>query len=234
MKVAGLGREQKKSFAWSFSKLKSYETCPYKHYRIEVLPKGHKDKIVEPLGEALTWGNSVHEALAGACIGGQLPETMKVYQSWVDRVLAGPGQLFVEQKYAITRDFAPTAYFAPDVWYRGIGDVVRVDGPVALVLDWKTGKVLVDSVQLMLMAQCIFSHYPDVKVVRSEFVWLKDDCTTPEVFTRQEVAEQWTYLLDRVKQLEIANATQVYPKTPNGLCKSWCPVTDCEFNGRKK
>lgn len=232
-KVEGLGKPSQKQYAWSYSKLKNFETCAYRHYRIDVLPKNDPQKVVEPPGEALTWGNSVHEALAKACIGAPLPETMKQFQPWVDRIKEGPGQLFVEQKYAITRDFQPTTYFANDVWYRGIGDIVRVDGPAALVVDWKTGKVLDDSVQLMLMAQCIFSHFPEVVKVRSEFIWLKDDCTSPEVFTRQEVAEQWTYLLDRVKQLEIAHLTQTYPKMPNGLCRSWCPVTDCEHNGRK-
>lgn len=216
-----------KEWAWSYSKLKNYDTCPKRHYEIDVL------KNFQDGGESLAWGNEVHDRMAKACTGAEaLPDTMKEYQRWVDLVKDGPGQLFVEQKYAITRDFKPTAYFSRDVWYRGIGDVVRIAGPVALVLDWKTGKVLEDSVQLMLMAQCLFSHYPQLRRVRSEFIWLKEDCSTPEVFTREEVAQAWASLLPRVAALETASKTLTFPPKPSGLCKKFCPVNSCPFFGK--
>lgn len=231
MKVAGIAPPPKE-WAWSYSKLKNFEVCPKRHYEVD-LCKNFNDNIDPVTGKpnpALEEGNQTHDALAKACSGAQpLPEKYKRYQIWVDRVLAGPGQLLVEQKYAITRDFRPTTYFARDTWFRGIGDVVRIDGPVALVIDWKTGKVLEDSVQLMLMAQCLFSHYPQLKRVRSEFVWLKDECTTPEVFTRQEIAEQWVALLPRVNGLERAAKELTYPPKPGGLCKKYCPVQSCPF-----
>lgn len=221
-----------KEWAWSYSKLKNYETCPKRHYEID-LAKHYKDSDEDDPNSALAWGNRVHDAMAKACLGkAPLPEEMAMYQGWVDKVRAGPGKLLVEQKYAITRKFQPRSYFADDVWYRGIGDVVRIDGPVALVLDWKTGKILEDSVQLMLMAQCIFSHFPEVKRVRSEFVWLKEDCTTPEVFTRRGVGDEWIGLLPRVASMESAAKTQTYQPTPGRLCKKWCPVVSCPYHGK--
>lgn len=230
MKVAGIAAPPKE-WAWSYSKLKNYDVCPKRHYEVDVL-KNYSDN--DGAGQAkLAEGNDAHDCLAKACRDAlPLPERFKHYQIWVDRVRAGPGQLLVEQKYAITRDFRPTTYFARDVWYRGIGDVVRIDGPVALVLDWKTGKILEDSVQLMLMAQCLFSHYPQLKRVRSEFVWLKDECTSPEVFDRQEVANAWIDLLPRVATLEQASKTMTFPPKPGGLCKKYCPVVSCPFHGK--
>jgi hypothetical protein len=196
------------------------------------LQGNYKEDDSDP-NSPLAWGNRVHKALSDALTGvAPLPPEMADYQQWVDRVLRGAGKLLVEQKFAITRKFQKTAYFAKDVWYRGVGDVVRVDGDLALVLDWKTGKVLEDSVQLMLMAQCLFSHYPELKYVRSEFVWLKDDCTSPELFSRQEVADQWVGLLDRVNHMEKAAQTQTYPPKPGRLCKRYCPVTSCPFHGK--
>lgn len=226
-KLAG-HQARPKEWSWSYSKLKNYETCPKRHYEIDLLKS-----VKEEESESLMWGNSVHSSMAKACTGAEpLPATMKDYQRWVDLVREGPGQLLVEQKYAITRQFGPTTFFGRDAWYRGIGDVVRIHGPVALVLDWKTGKVLEDSVQLMLMAQCIFSHYPSVQRVRSEFIWLKEDCSTPEVFTRQELAVAWRDLLPRVGALETAGKTLTYPPKPSGLCKKYCPVTSCPFFGK--
>lgn len=217
-----------KEWSWSYSKLKNFIVCPKRMYEVDIL-KSFSDGG----GEALLWGNEVHEALKVALKNNTpLPATMKQYQYWVDRVRRGAGQLLVEQKYAITRDFRPTTYFANDVWYRGIGDVVRLNGVVALVLDWKTGKILEDSVQLMLMAQCLFSHFPEITHVRSSFVWLKDDCETPELLTRQEVADQWRDLLPKVLEMETAAKTLTYPPKPGHLCKNWCPVTSCPFHGK--
>lgn len=240
MKIEGIANTAKagKEWAWSYSKLKNYEVCPRKHYEVDLAKTFAETQDDDP-DSALNYGNRVHKALAEALKGTPLPIEFTHFQKWVDRVLAGPGQLFVEQQYAITRDFAPTKWFANDVWVRMIGDVVRIDEPftdrhgkryrLALVLDWKTGKILEDSVQLMLMAQALFSHFPDLTHVRSEFVWLKDDCTTPELFTREEVAQAWTGLLERVFSLENAHKTQNYPPKPGRLCKKYCPVASCPY-----
>lgn len=226
MKVAGIAPPPKE-WSWSYSKLKNYITCPKRHYEIDVL-KNYLDSST-----ALTEGNEVHKALADACSGkATLPTPHARFQQWVDRVRAGPGELLVEQKYAITRDFKPTTYFARDAWYRGIADVVRLDRDVALALDWKTGKVLDDPVQLMLMASCLFVHYPKLKRVRAEYIWLKDECTSPEVFDRAEVAREFAKLLPRIDELEKASKQLNYPPKPNGLCTKWCKVTSCPFHGK--
>lgn len=229
MKIEGhpQARTKGKDWSWSYSKLKNFEVCPKRMYEMDIA-KNYKEPE-DPDGP-LARGNRVHDALAAALAKNvPLSPEMAQYQSWVDRVRKGPGILMVEQKFAITRAFAKTAYFAADVWYRGIGDVVRIDSDIALVLDWKTGKILEDSVQLMLMAQCLFSHYPALKYVRSEFVWLKDDCTTPELFSRQEVADQWVGLLDRVNGMEQAAQQMNYPPKPGRLCRSYCAVQSCPF-----
>lgn len=241
MKIAGLEAPppRVKEWSWSYSKLKNFEVCPRKHYEVDLAKTAAETQSDDP-DSALAWGDRVHKAFAATLKGtALLPPEMEMYRHWIDRVLAGPGTLLVEQKYAITRQFQKAPYFAPNVWVRMIGDVVRIDNPftdrhgkhyqLALAMDWKTGKILEDSVQLMLMAQALFSHYPSLTHVRSEYVWLKDDCTTPEVFTREEVASQWLGLLDRVESLETAHKTQNYPPKPGYLCKKYCPVASCPY-----
>lgn len=219
-----------KPFTWSFSKLKNFETCPLRHLEVDI-NKNFSDEG----GEALVWGNEVHDAFH-KCLrdGVPLPEAMALYQKWIDRVRAGTGDLLVEQKYAITKDFQPTSYFAPNVWYRGIADVVRINDVVALAVDWKTGAIKVDSVQLMLMAQCLFSHFPALKVIQTKYVWLADDCETTETYTRNDVAGGWVGLLERVAELEHAWKSGDYPAKKSGLCYKYCPVLTCEHNGRNK
>jgi len=217
-----------KPFAWSFSRLKNFETCPLKYQQVDLVKAFKEAKSAE-----LDWGDVVHKTLAGVLLKQlTLPEEMKNYQKWIDKVNQLPGDLYVEQKYAINRQFKPTQYFADDVWFRGIGDVVKVAGTRGAILDWKTGQIKADSVQLMLMAQCLFSHFPQLSHVYTAFIWLKEDCNTAELFTRQDLADSWLGLYERVDALETATKTNNFPPKPSGLCRKHCPVTTCQYHGK--
>ena len=224
---------KKKSFSWSYSKIKNYETCPKKSWHLD-----HAKDIKEEESESLQYGNAVHKALASALSGqGALPGPFKHLQKWVDRVNGGfEGKVVVEQQMAIRQDFGPTTWFGHDAWYRGIADVIKSIGPdpdnqVALVIDWKTGKILDDGVQLALMAACVFAHHPQIKKIRTEFVWLKEDATTRADFTRDDLPQVWASVLPRVQMLETAIKTMNFPPKPGGLCRRYCPVTSCPHNG---
>lgn len=216
------------SFAWSFSKLKNFETCPKKHYEIDIA-KHYADST-----EQLEWGNKVHGALARAVTGkAPLPKEMKDYQKWVNSLRRWKGEMLVEQKFALAKDFTPCEWFGPRVWLRVIGDVVGIAPPNALILDWKTGKPLVDSKQLMLLAQCVFAFHPDVNFVDSGFVWLQHDAQSIEHYERDTIRNEWIGLLPRVDRLQKAAETMDYPPTPNKLCARYCPVTACPFHGKR-
>jgi hypothetical protein len=219
-----------KPFSWSFSKYNSYETCPLRHYEVDIC-KNWSDGD----SEVLKWGTAVHEAIAN-CLQGKadLPKEMEAYQKWVDRVITGPGELHVEQKYALDRSFSPCSWFSPTAWVRAIGDAVRVDDVVALGLDWKTGKPKEDSIQLAILAQCLFSYYPTVKLVRTEFVWLAEgDATTSKTFSRDDIAKFWRDgMLAKVAAMEEATKLGNFPPRPSGLCKRHCPVKTCTYHGK--
>lgn len=220
-------RNRAKAFAWSYSKLKNYETCPKRYHAVDV-----EKSVKEEEGEALLWGNAVHKALAERVADGkELPKSMQEYEKWAQLLLTGGGTLLVEQKLAINKDFGPTSWFGDDAWFRGIGDVIKIVGQVALIIDYKTGKILEDGSQLALMAACVFAHHPDVKRVRSEFIWLKEDATTRADFTREGMAEVWKSLWPRIEQLEEAHKTITFPPKPGGLCKRYCPVHFCPHHG---
>jgi hypothetical protein len=218
-----------KSFAWSYSRLKNFETCPARYKAIDV---DKKFKEAEE-GEALLWGNAVHKALAESISKGiPLPEGMKDYEKWVERTLANTeATTLVEQQLAITKEFGKTTWFGDDVWFRGIGDVIQIMGDVGLIVDWKTGKVLDDGSQLALMAACVFAHYPKVQAVRSEFIWLKHDATTRADIHRNDMPKVWKQLFPRIDALAAAHSTNEFPAKPGGLCRKWCVVRNCEHYG---
>lgn len=217
-----------KPFAWSYSKLKNYESCPKRYYNVDVAKLVKEDE-----SEQLQYGNTLHKVLAEAISGkAELPKPFGHFQSWVDKVTGGvTGRILVEQQLAIRSDFGPTEWFGKDAWYRGIADVIKIVGPVAIVLDWKTGKILEDGVQLALMAQCVFAHHPDVHKIRTEFVWLKEDATTRADFARDDMAKVWAGVLPRVQTLEAAHKAMEFPPKPGHLCRRWCPVSSCPHHG---
>jgi hypothetical protein len=216
-------------FTWSYSRLKNFENCPKKHYELDIAKN-----IKEEEGESLLWGNYVHKHMALACgpTRAPLPDQLAPYQKYVDRLVTSPGNILVEQKLALMRNFGACEFFAPAVWFRGIGDVIKINGSVALTGDWKTGKILEDSVQLALTAACIFAKFPEVKKIRSVFWWLKEDCETVEDFTPADMPGLWRALWPRIEAMEHAHNTTTYQAKPSGLCKHYCPVTSCPHHGK--
>jgi hypothetical protein len=228
-----------KPFSWSYSKLKNYEVCPKRTWHID-----HKKDVKEEEGESLLWGNQVHKALADRISKGvALPKGMEKWEAWALKMIAGAGnpnvKLLVEQQLAINADFGATAWFPSDAdkagtgdpWYRGIGDVIKIVGPVALIIDWKTGKIIEDSQQLALMAACLFAHHPEVQKVRSEFIWLKENAETRADFDRADMPKMWAHLWPRIEALKNAVETTTFPAKPGGLCKRYCPVKACPHHG---
>lgn len=242
-----------KPFAWSYSKLKNFESCPKRHFHLDLV----RD-IREEESEAIQWGNYLHDKLAGA-IGsddnakreprervkeGPLPDAVAHYQPLVEQFHKARhrgARVFAELSLAINKDFKPTSWFGSDAWYRAKVDVLFMtpDSKFAAATDWKTGKRLDDGAQLMLTAMTTMIHHAQVEAVRTEYVWLKEfsesdpfRCADRKTFTREQIPEIWASLAPRVKLLEDAFTFRTYPAKPGALCRRWCPVTVCPHHGK--
>ncbi len=141
------------------------------------------------------------------------------------------GERHCERKMGFTKDFQPCEFFAKDVFFRGIPDLLLVNGPSAWVADWKTGKSsrFADTSQLELMAAMIMVHYPEVKKVKGMLFFLVAGDIIRAEYTREQLPEilsKWTGYAD---QIDGMNPDQPWPAKPSGLCK-FCPVSEevCE------
>lgn len=211
---------------WTYSQLDSFETCPRKFYHLKVV----RD-IVEPPSPHAEWGARVHTAFEEWIKNGSpLPEGMTQWQSLAEKLAKLPGEKLCEQKMALDRNFQPTDWKTS--WTRGIADLLVVHKDRAVVADYKTGKRK-PTEQLDLYAAYTFAHYPQVKVVTTAFVWLKDRKIDKKEVTRDEAPIVWSGFLPRVRKLESAYERDSWPERPSGLCRAWCPVTACKFNGQK-
>lgn len=220
-------RSKGKSFAWSYSRLKNFATCPKRYFNVDVA------KLVkEEESEVLVWGNKVHEALANYVGKGEpLPRGMETYQKVADRVKNAKGTIVVEQKLAITKEHAPCTFFDREAWFRCVVDALVINGPVAMAIDYKLGKILEESQQLALTAAVIFSHHPEVQKIRTEFWWLKEEAESRADFTREDLPSIWNNVLPRVQQLQAAHESMTFPAKPGGLCRRYCPVDACPHHG---
>jgi hypothetical protein len=221
-----------KSFAWSYSRMKNFETCPKRHYHVDIARDFREEE-----GEALLWGNEVHERLARILShGGMRPDDMPAtheHLEYIQTMAKAPGaRLVVEGKYAITEDLQPVDYFDRRVWFRSIADAAVIGRKLAFAADWKTGKIVDDSVQLALMAVCLFIHHPEIETVVTRYIWLKEDAITEEVFERSDVPLIMTRLAPRIAALKQAHETNTYDPKPGFLCRRYCPVTICPHHGK--
>jgi hypothetical protein len=221
--------QPKRPFAFSYSRMKNFEVCPRRHHEVDL-----KKSFRESESEQLTWGNAVHKGLENRIAKGvKLPIGMEMYEELCQKIASSPGKVLTEQQLAINKDFGPTAWFAPDAWFRAKIDVAIVLEPVALVVDFKTGKIVEDSVQLTLSAAAMFAHAPEVKKIRSRFYWLGYAAEPSDVdLMRDGMPAFWTSIWPRVEALKVAYDTDNYPPVPGRLCRKWCPVKNCEYWGK--
>lgn len=221
------------SNAWSFTSLTAFETCPWRYYVTRITKE-----VKEPETEALRWGNEVHKAFEtymttkGAC---ETPEWFDRWKPIADRLLAKPGDKYAEYEAAITEDFQPCGWWDDVAWCRGKLDVLIINGPTALVFDYKTGKPKLGSDQLRLFALLTFAHFSDVESVRSGYIWLASGQVTTDTYHRQDAATLWPMFIQRVNAMRRALESGTMRKRPSGLCRNWCPVPValCEYSGKE-
>lgn len=214
----------------SFSRLSTFESCQQKFDYLYVT-KTIKDSD----NEYTIYGTRVHDALekygkakanvvaeAELALENPTPDITKHFPL-VDRIVAQPGEHYFEQQLAINRQKQPCDWFAPDVWIRGIVDVLVVNGTRAWCFDWKTGKPKDNPTQLQLFAALIYAHYPNVDRVDTSFIWLGHDVTTNARYYRRMERDLWATLEPRFDKVQETVEAGVYKAKPSGLCR-FCPA----------
>ena len=142
------GNTVRQDFAWSYSHIKNFETCPYRYQQIDLL-KNYKEEQSQELKD----GFYVHDCMAKR-INAKAPLPPHVpYEHWAAYAEEGDGPTRAELKLAMTKEFKPCEYFdkIKKVWLRSVADTLRIWDDNCHVIDWKTGKVKPDPEQLLLV-----------------------------------------------------------------------------------
>lgn len=212
--------------AWSYSSIKTFESCPKKYFHLRV----KKDFREDDNSEVLLYGNRAHKAAEQFVkAGAPLPPEFTFMEPFLVSLRNLPGDKHCELKLGVREDLSPCDFFARDVWWRGVADLLVVRDTLAYSIDYKTGKNsrYADLRQLDLVAGAVFSHFPKVRKIKSALLYIN----TGELIKKTHTVDlQDTYfnafdpVLDR---LLVASDTGIWNANPSGLCK-FCPVTTCE------
>lgn len=217
------------NITWSYSNLSLYQQCPKKYFHLKVA----KD-VKEPPSDALTFGNEIHK-IAQEYIENDKPipeKFQREMQAPLDRLKAIPGQKLCENKLGLTADFKPCGFFDRNVWWRGIADIIILQGDKAYTVDYKTGKSskYADLKQLEILSLAIFKHFPNVKKVKAGLMFLfAEDFVRTEYLAEQQ-SDLWVSWVADVGQLEASVQNKVWNPKPNFTCRGYCPVTSCDHN----
>lgn len=215
---------------WSYSSLSLFKQCPRKYHRLRVV----KD-IKEDEAEHLVYGNAVHKAAEEyGRDGTPIPAKFMYIKQYVDTLIDSPGDKYYEHKMGLTRELEPCEFLAGHVWWRGIADFLAVDRKTAVLVDYKTGKSAryADTAQLELLALAIFAHFPHVEIVRAGLLFVVSKEFIEIELNRNHQHELWKKWIKDTDRLDSCFEHGTWNPSPNFTCRNYCPVLDCEHNGR--
>ena len=218
--------------AWSYSSLSTFKQCPKKYYHLKVA------KDVKDVGSsAMYYGNEVHKAAEDYIKDGvPIPPKFKFLQRPLDVLNKIDGDKHCEIRMGVTKqdnEYTPTGFFGKDVWWRGIADLLIVNGKKAYLIDYKTGKnaAYADTKQLDLLAGATFTHFPEVETVKSALLYVVSNDFIRKKHTANLRKSYLSVFDEELDRLEVALEEDVWNAVESGLC-GFCPVTSCEHNRR--
>ena len=214
--------------AWSYSSIKTFDQCPKKYFHLKVA----KDVKDDP-GEAAVYGTQVHEAAELFVKDGTpIPEKFAYMRPIVEPLASKKGEKLTELKLGLRKqgdEFEVCGFFDKDVWYRGIVDLLILDGDRAWMIDYKTGKnaKYADMKQLDLMAGALFVRYPDLKTIKSGLAYVVSQEFPKKTHVREDLNKYLSVFDTQLDRLDAALENGVWNAQTSPLC-GWCPVTTCE------
>lgn len=215
--------------AWSYSRLQTYEACPYK------AKLSYIDKVPTKQGPAMARGSEIHKK-AEDFIMGKLPRLPKELVNYKDDFAKAKKaakdsevEVFVEQQWGLARDWSETSWFGRDTWGRVVVDYgVHYDDFIRLV-DHKTGKQYENHrEQLEPYAIAGLHRFPNAEAVSAEMWYLDhDQATIPKLeieFTRSDLPKLEKKWEAKIKPML---ADKRFAPRPGSACRF------CDFSAAK-
>jgi hypothetical protein len=217
--------------AWSYSSMSLFQQCPKKYYHLKVA----KD-VIDPPSVQMRYGLDAHKAAEDYVReGAALPAHFAFMKEPLDRLRQMEGEHLCEHRMGLDEDMEPCKFFDKAVWWRGIADLLVINGEKASLIDYKSGKnTYPDTKQLELLSLAVFKHFPEVQTVKAGLLFVVHPALVKERFEATEQIERWKKWHEQSMQLDEAYENGVWNPKQNFTCKGWCPVLSCEHNGKAR
>jgi hypothetical protein len=215
--------------AYSYSAIKEFNTCQRKYYENKVLKlHPHVDT------QATMYGKEVHKALEDY-IGQDIPlGGHSRFQGIADNLKNIEGTKHTELEMALDENLEPCAFRSDKAFIRGIADLVIINGTMASIFDYKTGKATYpDPEQLELMALMVFRHFPEVEHVKAALLFVLYDKIISSEYHKKNAKETWVKWAGKIAEIEQCHENNIWHENPSGLC-GWCPCTTCPHHRERK
>lgn len=216
-------------YTWSYSSMSTFKQCPRKYHRIKVV----KD-IKESETEATLYGTEVHKAAEEYIRDGTpIPAKFEFIKPYLDILNNIEGAKLCEYRMGLTKELDPCEFFAENVWWRGVADLLVIKGDTAFLIDYKTGKSAkyADTKQLEMLSMAVFRHFPEVKNVKAGLLFVVSKEFVESEYNVEQQRDSWLTIFGDIHMLEACYENDVWNPKPNFSCSKYCPVLDCEHNG---
>lgn len=208
-------------FAWSFSKLKDYEVCPYRL----TLADAKTPRATNPFADA---GIATHKAIETFLDSGDDPNA-KVpsypgFENDFHQLLAAGAK--PELPLAVDKQWNPSAW--ETAWGRAILDAVLVTPNYVRIIDFKNGKPSPISHldQAQIYALFAHTHYPSDEYI-VEFWYLNNDRRSYFSFTPNQLSTTRKRITARALRAELDKKR--LPRPNKHVC-GYCPyINHCEY-----
>jgi CRISPR/Cas system-associated exonuclease Cas4 (RecB family) len=221
--------------AWSYSSLKTFQQCPKKYYHLKVA----KD-VKDDGSEATIYGKELHKVAEDYVRDNvPIPERFKFIQKTVDALKNIPGEKHTEIELGVTNTggkLSACGFYDKDAWYRGIADLLIINGDEGYLVDYKSSKnaKYADLKQLDLLAAAVFIHFPDIKSLKSALIFVVSNEFVNKEHSSQHKLAYFEHVRFDLERLEVAMKTGVWNAVSSPLC-GWCPVKTCQnYRERRK
>jgi hypothetical protein len=143
------------------------------------------------------------------------------------------GEKLCEVKLGLTKDLEACDFAAPNVWWRGIADLVVINQEkgIAHSVDYKTSKSAryADVKQLDIVACGLFAKFPKLEKVKSALIFVVSKEMVKAEHYREMMAKYLEKPSQDVARIEAAVKNGVWNPISGPLCK-FCAVKSCEYN----
>lgn len=210
--------------AWSFSRLKDFESCPYKLW----LKAGEKRSQDHMDTKAADRGTMIHTSCENFVKDeGDFTKEMKHFAQYFKdlKEMYKEGIVLLEEDWGFDLNWIQTGWFDKNVWCRmKLDNFIHKTEVSGVATDYKSGKKFGNEVshaqQGQLYAVGSFMRYPLLEVVDVEIIYLDQNQKTARTYTREKAMK---FLPSWNKRALKMTEAEDFPPKPTKVTCMWCP-----------